>query len=162
MLLITGANGNLGSLTIDFLLKKDPSADIAGLVRSEEKGSDIRAKGVEIRVGDYTDYDSVRAAMSGIDTLLLISSDSLEDRVKQHENAINAAKQAGVQQIFYTSIVQADKLLGPLSPDHHETEKLLKASGIPYTIYRNTFYGEFLPLFMGPALETGEWYFPSG
>ena len=162
MLLITGANGNLGSLTIDFLLKKDPSADIAGLVRSEEKGSDLQAKGVEIRIGDYTDYDSVQAAMRGIDTLLLISSDSLEDRVKQHENAINAAKQAGVQQIFYTSIVQADKLLGPLSPDHHETEKLLKASGIPYTIYRNTFYGEFLPLFLGPALQTGEWHFPSG
>lgn len=161
MFLITGANGNLGSATIDYMLKNDPDADVAGLVRSEGKGADLKEKGVELRIGDYNDYDSIQKAVQGIDVLLLISSSSLEGRVKQHENVINAAKGAGVQQLFYTSIVQADKRLSPLAPDHHETEKLIKSSDIPYTIFRHTFYTEFLPMYWEGALETGKWTFPS-
>ncbi len=85
----------------------------------------------------------------------------MEGRVKQHKNVIDAAKETGVQHIFYTSIVQADKLLSPLSESHNETENLIYNSGILYTIYRHTFYGEFLPMYLGDALETGDWYFPS-
>jgi len=161
MILITGANGHLGSQTIDYLLDKKPNADIAGLVRSEEKGAKLKEKGVEIRIGDYTDYPSIEEAVKGIDTLLLISSSTLERRTEQHKNVIDAAKEAGVNQIFYTSIVAANKELSPLSPDHVATEKLIKKSGITYTIYRNAFYMEFLPLFLGEALETGSWTFPS-
>ncbi|MEX0609646.1 MAG: SDR family oxidoreductase [Balneolaceae bacterium] len=161
MILITGANGSLGSQTINFLMDKNPDSDIVGLVRSEEKGAKLKKKDVEIRIGDYNDYPSLEKAVVGIDTLLLISSSTLEGRVAQHKNIIKAARKAGVKQIFYTSIVQADKKLSPLSLDHAETEELIKESGIPYTIYRNTFYAEFLPLFLGDALETGEWAFPS-
>ncbi|MFH5831939.1 SDR family oxidoreductase [Halalkalibaculum sp. DA384] len=161
MTLITGANGELGSQTIDFLLEKNPDADIAGLVRSEEKGAELKEKGVEIQIGDYTDYPSIEKAVQGIDTVLLISSSTLEGRTRQHKNVIDAAKEAGVEQIFYTSIVEADKELSPLSTDHAATEKLIKDSGIPYTIYRHTFYMEFLPLFLGNALDTGQWAFPS-
>lgn len=161
MILITGANGHLGSQTIDFLLENNPDADIAGLVRSEEKGAELKEKGVELRIGDYTDYPLIEETVEGIDTLLLISSSTLEGRVQQHKNVIQAAKEADVEQIFYTSIVEADKELSPLSPDHAATEKLIKDSGISYTIYRNAFYMEFLPLFLGDALETGQWAFPS-
>ena len=161
MILITGANGHLGSQTIDFLLENNPDSDIAGLVRSEEKGAELKEKGVELRIGDYTDYPSIEKAVEGIDTLLLISSSTLEGRTDQHNNVIEAAKEASVEQIFYTSIVEADKELSPLSSNHAATEKLIKESGISYTIYRNAFYMEFLPLFLGDALETGHWAFPS-
>lgn len=162
MILVTGANGNLGTQTIDFLIEQDSSEKIAGLVRSDEKGADLKEKGVDIRIGDYTDYASLQKAMQNVDTLLLISSSSLEGRVQQHKNVINAAEEGEVNHIFYTSIVHADEELSPLSPDHHETEKILKQAGIDYTIYRHTFYGEFLPMYLGDALDTGEWYFPSG
>lgn len=162
MILITGANGHLGSQTIDSLLDINPNANIVGFVRSEEKGAELKEKGVELRIGDYTDYSSIEKAVEVIDTLLLISTSTMENRVKQHNNVITAAKEAGVNQIFYTSLVQANKELSPLSADHAQTEKLIKESGIPYTIYRNTFYMEFLPLFLGDALETGRWAFPSG
>jgi NAD(P)H dehydrogenase (quinone) len=161
MILITGANGHLGSQTIDFLLKNNSDEDVAGLVRSAEKGAELKEKGVEIRIGDYTDYPSIEKAVEGINTLLLISSSTLEGRIDQHNNVIQAAKEAGVQQILYTSIVEADKELSPLSHDHAATERLIKESGISYTIYRNAFYMEFLPLFLGDALETGHWAFPS-
>lgn len=162
MILITGANGHLGTQTIDFLLENNPDAEIAGLVRSEEKGAELKEKGVELRIGDYTDYPSIEEAVKEINTLLLISSSTLEGRAEQHKNVIDAAKESGIKQIFYTSIVEADKELSPLSPDHAATEKLIKESGISYTIYRNAFYMEFLPLFLGDALETGRWAFPSG
>ncbi|MGM0506064.1 MAG: SDR family oxidoreductase [Bacteroidota bacterium] len=161
MILVTGANGHLGSLTIDSLLKIRPNAAIAGLVRSQAKGAELEKKGVEIRIGDYNEPSSIENAVQGIDTLLLISSSTLEGRTEQHKQVIEAAAKAGVGQIFYTSILEADKELSPLSPDHAATEKLIKASGILYTLFRNTFYMEFLPLFLGQALETGQWAFPS-
>lgn len=161
MILVTGANGNLGSLTIDFLLEQDSDIDLAGLVRSEEKGAELEEKGVNIRIGDYNDYDSILEALDDIDTLLLISSSSLEGRIKQHKNVINAARETDVQHIFYTSIVYADEELSPLAPDHNQTEQLIYDSGINYTIYRNTFYGEFFPMYLGDAQKSGDWYFPS-
>ena len=162
MILVTGANGSLGSQTIDFLLEQNPDDKIAGLVRSEEKGAELKKKGIELRIGDYTDYTSMQKAVKGIYVVLLISSSTIEGRVKQHKNVIKAAKESGVNQLLYTSILQADKGLSPLSSDHAETEDLIKDSGIPYTIHRHTFYTEFLPLFLGEALDTGQWTFPSG
>lgn len=161
MILVTGANGHLGSQTINFLLDEDPDADIAGLVRSKEKGAELEAKDVEIRIGDYNDYPSIEEALKGVDTLLLISSSSLEGRVEQHKNVIDAAQAEGIEQIFYTSILKADQKLSPLSEDHANTEELIKDSDIPYSIFRHTFYTEFLPLFLGDALETEQWRFPS-
>ncbi|MDX1565705.1 MAG: SDR family oxidoreductase, partial [Phycisphaeraceae bacterium] len=162
MILVTGANGHLGSQTIDYLRKINPEADIAGLVRSEEKGSELREQGVELRIGDYTDYASMQSALREIDVVLLVSSSTLEGRVGQHGNVIKAAEENGVEQIYYSSMLRAEKELSPLAADHAETERLLKGSGIPYTIFRHTFYTEFLPLFLGDAMETGRWTFPSG
>lgn len=161
MILVTGANGNLGSQTINFLLEQDSGLDLAGLVRSEQKGTELKEKGVDTRIGDYNNYSSIEKALDDIETLLLISSSSLEGRVQQHKNVIDAAREADVEHIFYTSIVHADEELSPLSPDHNQTEQLIYDSGINYTIFRNTFYGDFLPMYLGDALQNGDWYFPS-
>jgi len=160
MILITGANGHLGSLTIESLQKSNPEMDIAALVRSKEKGADLKEKGIDIRIGDYFDPDSLDNAFDGIDTLLLISSSTIEDRVQQHKNVITSAKKAGISHLFYTSMVQAEKELSPLAIDHHQTEQAIKASGMDHTIFRNTFYTEFFPMFLGQALETGNWMYP--
>lgn len=161
MILVTGANGHLGTQTIDFLLEQQPADNIAGLVRSEEKGSELRAKGIETRIGDYTDYASVVRALEGIDVVLLISSSTIEGRVEQHKNVINAAAESGVDQLFYTSMVHAGQELSPMASDHAQTESLIKDAELKYSIFRHTFYTEFLPLFMGNALESGQWAFPS-
>lgn len=161
MILITGANGHLGSLVIENFRKNNPEAEIAGLVRSEEKGADLKEFDVELRIGDYLNPESLDHAMEGIETVLLISSSTIEDRVQQHKNVIDAAQKANVKNLFYTSMLQADKELSPLAPDHHKTENYIKESGLEYTIFRHTFYTEFFPYLLGEALETGEWIFPS-
>ncbi|MEO6732610.1 MAG: SDR family oxidoreductase [Ferruginibacter sp.] len=162
MILITGANGHLGKQVINFLQQKDPALKIAGLVRSKEKGAEIQKEGIELRIGDYTNTNSLQNALKEVETLLLISSSNLENRITQHVNAINAAKAAGVKHIIYTSISQAHKRLSALAVDHIETEEAIKASGIPYTILRNTFYSEYFEsIFLGNAIDTGDWYYPA-
>lgn len=161
MLLITGANGHLGTATIDFLLDRIPKEKIAGLVRSEEKGKELKEKGVELKIGDYFDRSSLARAFKGINTLLLISTSTMEKRVEQHTNVIEEAANAGVGHIIYTSMVMADKRLSPLAHVHAETEKVLDQSGIPVTLSRHTFYTEFFPMYLGNALETGQWVAPS-
>ncbi len=163
MILVTGANGQLGSSTIEFLLKKNPETTIRGLVRSEEKGATLKAKGVDIAIGDYFDYDSLVIAMQGVNTLLLVSASSVTGRHEQHENVIRAAKASGVKHIVYTSILKSfpdSKFTA--STDHVKTEADIKASGIAYTIMGNTYYCDFLPMLLGNFKETGTIYYSAG
>lgn len=160
-ILITGASGHFGKTTIDFLLKKGLKADqIVGLVRNEEKGNQLKTLGVDVKIGDYDDYDSLVKAFQGINKLLLISGTDVANRAKQHENVINAAKESGVQHLVYTSVERKNETetspLAFVAKTHLETEKLLKESGLRYTILRNTLYLDLLPTFLGEkVLETG-------
>lgn len=163
MILITGANGHLGSATIDFLLKKNSTAKIKALIRSQEKGKDLRSKEIEIAIGDYLNYDSLINAMNGVETLLLVSSSTLGDRYSHHANAIQAAKKMGIKHIVYTSILKANpKSRFSSGIDHFKTEEDIKNSGLNYTIMRNTYYADFLPDIIGNAIETGAIYYSAG
>jgi NAD(P)H dehydrogenase (quinone) len=68
MILVTGATGHFGNLTINFLLKQGVSANqISALVRNADKAQDLKAKGVNLIIGDYNDYTSLVEAFSGVD-----------------------------------------------------------------------------------------------
>lgn len=164
MILVTAATGHLGTATIDALLKKNvPTSQIAGLVRDPKKAAGLSAKGIATWTGDYFDPASLETAFQGIDTLVFISSGSIENRVAQHRNVVNAAKTAGVKHIIYTSVLKAsDNLKFFPGIDHWHTEAFLKESGIHYTFFRNTFYVEVLPMLFGGALESGQWYYAAG
>jgi NAD(P)H dehydrogenase (quinone) len=164
MILVTAATGHLGTATIDYLLKKNvPASQIAGLVRDEKKAEGLSAKGISLRKGDYHDAASLQTAFQGIDTLVFISSGSIHDRVAQHKNVVDAAKANGVKNVIYTSVLKASESLKFLPAiDHYHTETFLKESGIAYTVFRNTFYIEVLPMLLGGALENGQWYYSAG
>ena len=124
MILVTGANGQLGTAVVRNLLEKTPSTQIAALVRDESKASALKQKGVNIRVGNYDDLASLDRAMQGIERVLLIAGTNEDNRLRQHQNVVNAAKKANVRCIAYTSRNLKDRntLANKLMEDHFQTE----------------------------------------
>jgi NAD(P)H dehydrogenase (quinone) len=170
MILITGATGQFGSKAIDHLLRKGGnSSEISALVRDVEKAKSLTEKGIELRVGDYNDHGSLVNAFDGIDKLLLVSSNDrqgFENRARQHIDVINAAKEAQVNHIVYTSFVRKpqfeDSAIAAFQDSHVQTEDALKKSGINYTILQNGIYLEMIPVFAGDKVaETGTILFPA-
>jgi len=142
MIAITGANGQLGRLVINQLLEKVPAAQIVAVARNPETAADLRALGVNVRKGDYDDPTSLKEAFKGIDKLLLISAVVPGQRLRQHKAVIDAAREAGVKLIAYTSMLGADTSRSMLAGEHLATEKYLIASGIDYVLLRNGWYIE--------------------
>lgn len=136
---VTGATGQLGRSVIEQLKQKVAAANIVALVRSPEKAQDL---GVQARKADYTQPDTLQTALAGVDTLLLISSSEVGQRVAQHQNVLDAAKRAGVKRVVYTSLLHADKSPLSLADEHVQTEAAIKASGLTYTLLRNGWYTE--------------------
>ncbi|UTD25753.1 SDR family oxidoreductase [Bradyrhizobium sp. WD16] len=155
MIAVTGATGQLGQLVIDALLKTTPAAQIVALVRDPGKAGGLAAKGVVTRQADYDDAAGLERALAGIDKLLLISSSAVGQRVHQHQNVIGAAKKAGVGLIAYTSLLHAETSPMGLAAEHRATEALLKASGVPYVLLRNSWYTENYLASIPAALQHG-------
>lgn len=165
MILITGANGQLGGEVIKQLLKKMPANQIAGLVRDESKAADLKAKGIAIRIGDYDNPTALDQAMQGVDKVLLIAGTDEEKRLQQHKNVMDAAKKAGVKCVAFTSRTLKNKntLANRLMDSYFTTEDYLKASGLDYAIFRDVLYMDALPQFVGgeKVFERGI-YVPAG
>lgn len=136
---VTGATGQLGRLVVESLKSKVSTETIVALVRNPEKAADL---GIEARTFDYTQAENLVASLKGIDKLLLISGNEVGQRLPQHLAVIDAAKQAGVKQLFYTSILHADSSPLGLATEHLATEVAIKESGLTYTILRNGWYTE--------------------
>lgn len=164
-ILITGASGQLGRQIVLNALKKVEANQIAVLVRDASKVQDLAGLGVDIRIGDYHQTESLKNVFDGISKLLLISSSDFNNRIGQHKNVIDAAKNSGVKHIFYTGVSLKDIEHSPLKPmigDHFLTEDYIKSSGLTYTFLQNSLYAEVIPMFLGEnVLETGI-YFPAG
>ncbi|SEQ95529.1 NAD(P)H-binding protein [Lentzea albida] len=141
MIVVTAASGELGRLVVGRLSRR---TEVVAAVRDRSRAPE----GVEVRHGDYDDPAGLRAAFKGARKVLLISSPELDAvrRVAHHRNAIDAARDAGVDAIVYTSFLGADTAAVGLTEAHHATEQVLRGSGVPHTLLRNPFYSDaFVP-----------------
>ncbi len=158
MILVTGATGYLGTAVIENLLKKTLANQIAAFARDETKTYELKEEGVNIRIGNYDDVASLDKAMLGIEKVLLIAGTDEENRIRQHENVVNAANKAGVKFIGYTSRNLKDRstLVNKLMEGHFQTEDYIIESGLNYAIFRNVLYMDTIPQFVGEKVfETG-------
>ena len=142
--LITGVTGGLGNGVLKALSKTVSHDEIAVLVRSEAKGVPFAEAGYAVRVGDYSDKESLVNAFSGIKTLMFVSGAPGQalSRELQHKHVIEAAKAAGIENLVYTSLANAEVSHSVLAPDHIATEAMIKQSGLTYKILRNNWYLE--------------------
>ena len=142
-ILVTGATGKLGSKVVESLLKSIPASELAVSVRKPEKAEGLRARGVEVRHGDFDQPQNLDKAFAGIDRLLIISADGdNKTRIRQHANAVQAAERAGVKFIAYTSLANATESNNLFAPTHVATEAAIIKTGIPYSFLRNNWYLE--------------------
>src|SRR6267154_539060 len=152
---VTGATGHLGQLVVKALAKQMPASQIVALVRDPSKASELNKFAGSVRAFDYDKPEALQSALEGITKLLLISSNAMGKRIAQHKSVINAAKAAGVELIAYTGILHGEKSPINLGKEHHETERLLKESGLRHVFLHNGWYIENYISFLKPALANG-------
>lgn len=159
MILVTGATGQLGAAVVRQLLNRTDASNIAVLARDRAKARDLEQQGVSIRLGDYDDTESLARATKGVDRVLLIASNDFQQRMRQHQNVIDAARAANIELLGFTSR-SLNKMHGSqnaMMRDYVETEARIRESGLPAVIFRNALYLDTLPFSLGgPAVfKTG-------
>lgn len=155
-IIVSGASGQFGHAAASALL--DMGREVIALSRNTDKLADLAARGAEVRSADFDSPVGLVEAMQGGEKLLLVSTTMVGQRPRQHGNAIDAAKAAGIKHIVYTAIIDGGNAHHPAveQHDHYATEQLLRASGVPFTILYNSQYSEAIATAMAiPALLAG-------
>ncbi|WP_437907984.1 NAD(P)H-binding protein [Sorangium sp. So ce327] len=158
MIIVTGANGQLGRAIMERLLQRVPAARLGVSVRDPEQASALAERGVRVRRGAFDDAASLRHAFEGASHVLIVSINSTgEAAVRQHEAALEAARAAGARRVLYTSHMGSNPAsrFEPMR-DHAATEASLQRSGGAFTSLRNGFYAASALMLLERALKTGE------
>lgn len=157
-IMITGAAGGYGHYAVDYVKEFAPEAEVYGLVRNADNAALLEAKGIHARIGDYADKVSLLKAFEGIDRLLFVS-------VSVHElqiNVVEAAKEAGIGFIAYTSLHDPQYVKFGLEINHRQTEELIRKSDIPHTFLRDGWYLEMASPLVAAAIKNGRYPYYAG
>ncbi|MQS76782.1 NAD(P)H-binding protein [Companilactobacillus halodurans] len=154
-IMVTGANGGYGHDALQYLQKLAPNDNLYGLVRSEKKGAGLKKHGINLRIGNFSDLDSMKSALKGIDRLLFVSV-AIPNIQK---NVVDAAVYNGVKYIAYTSILDPQFFKFGLEINHAETERWIKDSGIAHTFLRNSWYLEISQALFDYAKKTKQFLY---
>lgn len=159
-ILVAGASGKLGYRVVE-ILQEQGYSNLVAATRNPKKLYSFTKQGIEVRKADFNDPSSLNRAFEGIDRLLLISTNDLYTpgaRIQQHANAIEAAKNAGISHIVYTSMPNPAKASAiPFAIDHVATEQALEKSGLDFTSLRVNWYADNLLGFLPQIIAAGKW-----
>lgn len=139
---VTGATGALGRIVVQLLRERHPDISTVALVRDPAKAADLAALGAEVRAFDYDRPETLLPALAGIGKLLLISGNAVGERERQHRSVIEAARDAGVGLIAYTSVLRAGETTLAIAAEHKATEAVLREVGVPFVLLRHGWYCE--------------------
>lgn len=146
MLLITGGTGFIGSRFAHKLIQSDHEVRI--LLRPQKSSPRLpRNVSMEIAVSSLQDPRSLRAALKNVKTVFHFATAEHHLPVADYENVdiqgtrnlMEAAKDAGVEQMLFLSRVGAEKKsFYPVLKSKALAEEIVRGSGIPYSIIRLT------------------------
>lgn len=156
-IMITGATGQLGGLTLEHLLRKENISNSQVVALARRKDEKLLNKGIEVRIADYEDSEALDKALTGIDKLLLISSPALDNalRLKQQFNVVMSAKKNNIKHIVLVSLANPEKRLFGLEDVDMAIEHMIFALDMPYTIMRNPVYLNEILYDLKFAVESG-------
>jgi NAD(P)H dehydrogenase (quinone) len=142
--IVTGASGQLGRLAAEQLLDRLSPAELILVTRRPHALDDFAERGVEVRRGDFDEPASLEEAFAGGDRMLLISTMAIGSRIEQHQAALGAAAAAGVKHVAYTSLPNPvpNHPTGDVVEEHRQTEEMLHAGDLAWTVLRNAPYAE--------------------
>ncbi|MDQ2583750.1 SDR family oxidoreductase [Saccharothrix yanglingensis] len=139
-IVVTGATGRLGGRVARRLA--DAGLPQTLLVRDPARAPGL--SGARVLRAAFTDRDAVRDALRGSDVVLMVSASETPDRVAQHRTFVDAAVDAGVGHLVYTSFCgAAPDAAFTLARDHWATERHIRASGLAFTFLRDNLYADF-------------------
>ena len=162
-IVITGASGQLGRKVAEKLIDRVDPSDLVLVTRTPESLADFADKGAVVRHGDFDDPSTLSAAFAGGDRLLLISTDSIGARLAGHKAAIEAATNAGVGFVAYTSVIKPEPPNpARVAPDHFATEQALRQSDLAWSFLRNSVYAHMQLDAAQAALATGKLFTNAG
>ena len=144
-ILLTGVDGNLGSLAAEYLLKLEDKKNLIFVAYSPASLEKYKAMGIDTRVADFNHYEGLEDAFKGADILGLISMPFVgPKRQNAQKNVVDAAIKAGVKKIVYTSLVNAGDETNPSveKKDHIYTERYIQGTDLDYIFLRNSQYAE--------------------
>ncbi|MEU2133318.1 NAD(P)H-binding protein [Streptomyces sp. NPDC018352] len=146
MILVTGANGALGTLIAERLAGRDDT--VLGTRAPQQ------SRRLPVRHIDFDEPGTLSKGFEGVDVLLLISAGYGEDDtvMARHGAAVDAAEKAGVGHVVYTSLT-ADGDHLPYALPHRWTERRLQDTTMNWTILRNGLYAELLGGLAAPTAD---------
>lgn len=139
---VTAASGRLGAEVVRAAIGLVGRDRVVGLARTPERAESL---GVEVRPGDYDSPRDLESSLQGIDALLLVSGmDAPAKRIGQHRSVIEAAREAGVRRLVYTSVQGAEEGTGfsSIVGSNRTTEDDVRESGLQWSVGRNGIYIE--------------------
>ncbi len=143
---ITGSTGNIGGRVARLLAAAGVEQRL--VARSPDRAPSL--PGAHVVQAEYRDRDAVMRALEGVDVALMVSGSESEDRVDEHKTFVDAAAEAGVRHLVYTSFYGASPdATFVLVRDHYATEQHIIASGMAWTFVRDNLYADFFPLMAG-------------
>jgi len=158
MIIVTGTTGQLGAAVARQLADRVPAERVVASVRDPAKAHALAELGIVVRQGDFADPMSLVSAFADADQVYIVSVSKLgEEALRLHRAAIDAARDAGVRRILYTSHMGARHGSAFAPADQHAgTEADLARSGVAHTALRHGFYAESCLMMVGDGLKAGE------
>jgi uncharacterized protein YbjT (DUF2867 family) len=158
LIAVTGATGQVGARVATRLASLGARQRL--VVRDRERAPKLDTAEIRIASG-YADTESMRSAIEGADTVLLIPARESANRLAEHLSAVDAIVAAGARRVVYLSWINgAPDSVFTLARDHYATEQRIRSTGIAFTFLRMALYTDSIPLLVdadgviaGPAAD---------
>jgi uncharacterized protein YbjT (DUF2867 family) len=146
--LVVGATGRQGGAVARLLLESGHRVRALTRNPGSQRAASLHVLGAELHEGDLDDRKAVRRAADGVDALFLMTTpfeEGVEAEARQGRRAAEAARDAGVKHLVFSSVGGADHATGvPIFESKRAIEAYLAQLGLPFTVVAPPYFMENL------------------